>query len=301
MVHDIVIVGAGPAGITAAIYAARKMMDFVVLSKDVGGQTLWSADIENYTGYQIITGIELVSRFTEHLDKLDVKISEPEEVTRVSKEGRLVKTESDKGEYLSKTVIIATGRQPKKLEVDSEDRYLGKGLTYCATCDGPLFSGRDVAVIGGGNAALEAVLQMMKIAAKVYLIDISPELKADAIMVLKARSAENVEIINSSRVVSIKGDKFVSGITLDTGSGKRELEVSGIFAEIGSLPLSDMVEGVKKIKNGEISVNCMTATDIPGIFAAGDVTSVYAKQIIVACGEGAKAAMASFEYIGKNK
>lgn len=301
MTYDLIILGAGPAGITAAVYAARKKMNFLVISKDVGGQTLLSADIENYTGYQFITGPELVGKFSEHLKQFNVELKETEEVKLVRKEEELIKVETVKTEYLAKAVILTTGRIPRKLGVEGEEEFRGKGVTYCATCDGPLFAGRDVAVIGGGNSALDAVLQLLKIANKIYLIDVTSELRADPVMVEKARADDKVVIYSNSKVEKIYGAKFVEGIKLSVGEKKETLSVGGVFIEIGSIPAADYIKDVKKNEMDEIVVNCQCQTSIPGIFAAGDVTSVYAKQIIVACGEGAKAALASFEYLSKRR
>jgi alkyl hydroperoxide reductase subunit F len=298
-VYDLIIVGAGPAGITASVYAARKRMNFLVISKDVGGQTLWSGDIENYTGYQFITGPELVQKFRDHMGYVDVRLKEGEAVTRLKREGDLIAVETDKGKYQSKTAILASGRIPRKLGVEGEDTFKNRGVTYCATCDGPLFAGMDVAVVGGGNAGLEAVLQLMNIARKIYLIEVGAELRADRIMVEKARQSDKVAIYTSTRVEKIFGDKFVKGMTIARGGEREDLSVEGIFVEIGSVPAGGFIEGVAKNAGGEILINCQSETSVPGIFAAGDVTNVYGKQIIIACGEGAKASMAAFEYMSR--
>lgn len=299
--YDLIIIGAGPAGITASVYAARKRMDFIVVTKDVGGQTLLSPDIENYTGYQFITGPELIQKFREHLDKFKVEVREGETVTLVEKKGNVVKMETDKGKYEAKTAIIGSGRVPRKLGVKGEDELKNRGVTYCATCDGPLFADMDVAVIGGGNSALDAVLQLTKIAKKIYLIDIAPKLRAEPIMVEKVKNDDRVKVYNSTKVEKIYGDDFVHGLTISRSGKMEDLAVEGVFVEIGSIPASDFVKGVKKNEGGEIVVNCNCETSVPAIFAAGDVTNVPAKQIIVACGEGAKAAIYAFEYLSKNK
>ncbi|MGB9613625.1 MAG: NAD(P)/FAD-dependent oxidoreductase, partial [Candidatus Margulisiibacteriota bacterium] len=183
MMRDLVIVGAGPAGITAAVYAARKKLDFVVITKDIGGQAALSSDIQNYTGYQFITGPELAFKFREHLSNFSFELREGEEVKKVEKEASYFLTTTGSGDkVLSKTIIIASGKRPRLLGVPGEREYKNRGVTYCATCDAPLFAGKVVAVIGGGNAALDAVLQLIKIASKVYLININPTLGGDPIM-----------------------------------------------------------------------------------------------------------------------
>ncbi len=301
-VYDLVILGCGPAGITAAIYSARKKIDFIVISKDVGGQTVYSSAVENYTGYQVITGAELALKFKEHLDMFDIEIKMPEVVESVKKEGDIFITKTDKDIYYSKTVIIATGRVPRSLGVKNEEKYKGRGLTYCATCDAPLFREKDVVVVGGGNSALDAVIQLTKYANNIYIVDISEKLKADPIMIEKAFSYPKLKHYPTNKVVEILGDKFVEGVILENikDKSKTELRVQGIFVEIGSIPSSDFVD-VAKTKDGEIIVDCACRTSVLGLFAAGDVTNVFAKQVIIACGEGAKAAISAFEYLVKLK
>lgn len=298
MVYDLIILGAGPAGIAASVYAARKRVNFIVISKDVGGQTLWTADIENYIGYQFITGVDLVDKFSEHLKKYNVELKE-EEVMRVAKNNSIINVVTNKGEYEAKTLIVATGRIPRKLGVEGEEDFIGKGITYCATCDAPLFSDKDVAVIGGGNSAIGAVLQLTRIANKIYVVDMASELRADPIMVEKARESEKVVFYNNAKVEKLSGDKFVDGITISHQEKTWNLSVGGVFVEIGSIPASGFMGDIQKNESSEVIVNCQTKTSVSGIFAAGDVTDVYAKQIIVACGEGAKAALASFEYLNR--
>ena len=301
MLYDLIILGAGPAGITAAIYAARKKMNFLIISKDLGGQTLLSSDIENYTGYQFITGIDLVEKFREHLLQFDIELREYEEVRLVEKSDDVIKIKTTKDEYQTKTVILATGRTPRRLNVEGEDKFQGRGITYCATCDAPLFAGRDVAVIGGGNSALDAVLQLIKIASKIYLLNASPQLRADAVMIEKAKNSSKVIIYNKTKIEKIDGDQFVDNITITKEGRTFALPVGGIFVEIGSTPVADYIKEVKKNSMEEIVVDCRCRTSISGIFAAGDVTDVYAKQIIVACGEGAKAVLADFDYLTKRR
>lgn len=300
-IYDLIVVGAGPAGITASVYAARKKMNFLIVTRDVGGQAALSGDIKNYTGYQFITGPELTQKFKEHLEQFKVAMKEGEKTTLVKKEGDIIRVETDKGKYGARSVIVASGRIPRKLGVPGEDSFRNKGVTYCATCDAPLFADMDVAVVGGGNSALDATLQLMKIAKKIYLIDAAPELRADPVMTGKARSSEKVRIYSNSKVTEISGKKFLRGIKVDRGDAVENIAIEGMFVEIGSLPASGFVEDVKKNQSGEILVNCGCVTNIPGIFAAGDVTDVPEKQIIVACGEGAKASLSAFAYLNRKK
>jgi alkyl hydroperoxide reductase subunit F len=299
--YELIIVGAGPAGITAGVYAARKRMHFLMIAADIGGQTSLSWDVENYLGYQFITGPELVQKFKEHLDHFDVEVKEGETVTSIEKSDAIVNIKTDKGEYTTQTVIIASGRRPRKLGVQGEDALQNKGITYCATCDAPLFADMDVAVIGGGNAGLDATLQLIKIAKKIYLIEVKPQLSADRVMVERAKGSNKVIFYTDTKVKRIYGDTLVKGLEIVKGDTVEDLAVGGIFVEIGATPVSDFIQGVKKNEKGEIIVNCSCETDVPGIFAAGDVTNVFAKQIIVACGEGAKATLAAFDYVNRTQ
>ena len=297
---DLIIIGAGPAGITAGIYAARKKIDSLILSKDVGGQTILSADVENYTGYQFITGPELVEKFDEHLKQFNVPFKRGEEVKRIArtKEGNFF-VEAAQGFYEGRSVIVASGRRSRLLGAKGEDFFRNKGISYCATCDGPLFAKKTVAVVGGGNSAFDAVLQMMHIAEKVYLININPSLGGDQIMREKVEAAANVEILNNCVTKEILGDQFVRALKVEQAGTLKEIAVQGIFIEIGSVPNSDFVEGIEKNKAREIIVDNLNRTNIPGLFAAGDVTDIPEKQIIVAAGEGAKAVLGVFRYLSR--
>jgi alkyl hydroperoxide reductase subunit F len=300
-VYDSIIIGAGPAGITAAVYATRKRMECMVLTVDIGGQTALSADIENYTGYQFITGTELTAKFEEHMREYGIDVHENEAVEELGKKDDLVQIKTAKGIYRARSAIIASGKKSRELNVPGEEAFRNKGLTYCATCDGPLFAGKDVAVVGGGNSALDAALQLIRITDKVYIINISPELGGDAVMREKVTESGKVTVINNARVTAILGDVFVNGISFTEETGEKELPVQGIFVEIGLIPNSVFAGSVEKNKQDEIKVNCRNETSIPGIFAAGDVTDVPEKQIIISAGEGAKAALTAFKYLAERR
>jgi NADH-dependent peroxiredoxin subunit F len=300
MIYDLIIIGAGPAGITASIYAARKRMSLLVLSQDIGGQTSWSGSIENYTGYQIVTGPELTEKFKDQIKAYGIKVNENELVLSIEKKDNLVFVKTDKEAYSAKTIIIASGKTPKELDVPGEREYKNKGIAYCATCDGPLFAKKRVAVIGGGNSALDAAIQLSKIASEVYVVNTADGLTADAIMQEAIKKAANVAVYNKSSVVKVKGEKFVNGIKIKTAHGIENIPLEGVFVEIGLTPNSGFVKDIKKNALDEIEVNCACETSMPGVFAAGDVTSVPEKQIIVAAGEGAKAALSAFRYIVRN-
>ncbi len=300
-IYELIIIGAGPAGITAAVYAARKGVECLVLTIDVGGQAAWSGDIENYTGYQFITGPELAAKFEEHVRKYNVEVRENEAVEELRREGDAVRIRTAKGEYTARTAIIASGKRSRELAVPGEKEFKNRGLTYCATCDGPLFAEKDVAVIGGGNSALDAAMQLMKIAKHVYVVNINPELGGDAIMREKVIANDKVTVLNSSQVVEVIGESFVEGIRVKTDGKTGTLPVQGVFVEIGLIPNSELAPEVDKNELGEILVNCQTETNIPGVFASGDVTNVIEKQIIIAAGEGAKASLKAFGYLARQK
>jgi len=298
--YDLIIIGAGPAGMTAGVYAARKQLDTLILTGDVGGQTTWSAGIENYLGFRVITGIELVSKFEEHLRSFPIEMVFAR-VARLATVENGFEVETEAGDTIrSRAVIVATGKSPRMLDVPGEREYTGKGVAYCATCDGPLFSGANVAVVGGGNSGLDAVVQLMKICPRVYLVEVDEQLRADEIMREQARRAPNVEVLTRTAVREIHGEAFVNSITVeDLATGRtRRLEVSGVFIEVGLVPNSAIVKGLIPLNDfGEIPVDCASRTSLPGMYAAGDVTAVPEKQIIVAAGDGAKAALGAYSYL----
>ncbi|MEM2913334.1 MAG: FAD-dependent oxidoreductase [Candidatus Bathyarchaeia archaeon] len=299
-IYDLMIVGAGPAGITAAIYAARKRMDFLVLTTNIGGQVTYSSEVENYTGFQYITGEELSAKFYEHLKRYNFDFR-MEEVESIKPYNGIFSVKTDYANYFGRTVIVATGRRPRELNVPGEREFKNRGVTYCATCDAPLFEGMDVAVVGGGNAGLEAVLQLTKIASKIYLVEIMPQLKADPILVEKALASDKVEVWTGTKVLEITGEKTVNGIRVQRGSETTLLPIRGVFVEIGSTPNSEIIDFVDKNQWGEIIVNCACETSFPGVFAAGDVTNIPEKQIVIAAGEGCKAALSAFRYLSRKR
>ena len=299
--HDLIIVGAGPAGITAAVYAARKRMDFVMLSLDVGGQVAISSEIENYTGYQFVTGPELSGKFREHAEKYGIEVKEGQEVNSLSASGDEFEISAGDENWRGSSVIVASGAKPKELGVKGEGEFKYRGVTYCATCDAPLYPDKKVAVIGGGNSGLEAALQLAKIASEVHLVEMQEQLTGDAVMIEKVQADLKVTVHTGTKLAEISGGDFVTGARLVGPGGEKELALDGVFVEIGYTPNSGFVQGVEKTRWGEIKVDGRCATSLPGLFAAGDVTDVYAKQIVTACGEGCKALLAAFEYLSRKK
>jgi thioredoxin-disulfide reductase len=302
---DLIIIGSGPAGMTAAIYAARRKIKFLILSIDIGGQMSWSSDVDNYPGLPDLAGVELVKRFNEHMKEYKIEVKQ-EEVKNVQKKGRIIIVKTGKNTYQTKAVIIASGKSPKKLNVIGEEKYLQKGISYCAVCDAPLQKGKKVAVIGSGNSGLDASLFLSKYARKVYLIDISQKITGEPYLRDKILKNKKIYFIGNAKVKEILGDEFVNGLKYEQNGKQKKLEIDGVFVEIGLISKADFTN-VRKNKWGEIMIfrstitNEENFTNIPGIFAAGDCTDIPAKQIIVAAGEGAKAAIAAFDYINKWK
>jgi alkyl hydroperoxide reductase subunit F len=298
--YELIIIGGGPAGMTAAVYAARKKLNALLLSRDIGGQVLWTSGIENYMGYQFIEGSELMQKFEEQVKQFPIDMNTGERVSTLSQINGGFEAKTDKGKsYQGSAVIIATGKRPRQLNVPGEEKLRGRGVTYCAICDGPLFASENVAVTGGGNSALEAAEDMIKIAKHVYLVSLTP-LTGDQILIDKVKDANNLTMFLEYEVLEIKGESRVEGIKVRDLKSKqeRELDVSGIFIEIGLIPNSEPFKGIVHLNRlGEIEVNYANETGVPGLFAAGDVTNVPEKQIVVAAGEGAKAALQAHRYL----
>ncbi len=298
--RELIIIGGGPAGMTAAVYAARKRIDALLLSKDIGGQVLTTTGVENYMGYQYIEGFELMQKFEEQVKLFPLEQKIGQGVAGLSQLDAGFEVTIDSGEsHQAKAVIVATGKRPRPLNVPGEEQLRGRGVTYCAICDGPLFTGQKVAVIGGGNSALEAADDMVKIAQYVYLVSLTP-FTGDRILIDKARDASNLTAFLEHEVVAIEGESRVEAIAIrDLKSGEENrLQVWGVFIEIGLIPNSELASGIARLNElGEIEVNCANETGIPGLFAAGDVTNVLEKQIVVAAGEGAKASLQAHKYI----
>ena len=299
--YDVVIVGAGPAGLTAGVYCARKMLNTIIISENIGGQALESWAIENYMGYRIIAGEDLMKKFEEQVRTLNIRL-ELDKVTAIAKEDGLFTISTISGNALkAKAVILTQGNRPRKLGVANEEQYLGRGLSICSTCDGPLYKGKQVAVVGGGNSALQTAVEMSDIAQSVRLI-VRSTIRADPVYMEKLKEKKNITVHTGAHVSALQGEKFLSAITIKDEQGKEQtISLDGVFIEIGWLPNIDMVENLVQLnEKKEIIVDINGHTSIPGIYAAGDVTSVKSKQIVIASGDGAKAALEAFEYILKS-
>ncbi len=298
--YELMIIGGGPAGLAAGVYAARKQLKTLLISGDIGGQINTTWGIENYLGYQFIEGPELIDKFQTQVSQfpIDQKIGDKVRQLKKGRGGFTAITEAGK-RYQSKAVVFVTGKRPRKLNVPGETDLTGRGVSYCAICDGPVFAGQKVAVVGGGNSALEAILDLLKIAKHVNLISLTP-LTGDKVLSNQLKGAKKLSIFLEHETVEIKGKEFVEGIRIKgLKAGKeKELEVGGVFIEIGLVPNSDALKGLAKLnKGGEVIVTPRNETSVPGLYAAGDVTDVPEKQIIVAAGEGAKAALQAHRYL----
>lgn len=299
-IKDTIIIGGGPAGITAGIYLARKNLDVLLLTKEFGGQLSKKAlAIENYPGFEEISGAELIEKFKRHLEKFKVKVILTE-VVKVEKEKDIFKVfTKEKKEFFSKSLIVASGCNLRRLNIPGEKEYIGKGVSFCAICDAPFFKHKRVAVIGGGNSGLETAIYMKNIAEKVYLLEASQKLKGDEILQERIKEAENIEILTSCLIKEIKGEDFVKSIIVEKDGEIKEIPLDGVFIAIGLIPATSFLENlVDFTERGEIKIDPEScATKTPGLFAAGDVTNIKYKQIVIAAGEGAKAALSCYFFL----
>ena len=303
-IYDVIVIGGGPAGMTACVYLARKNLSVLLIAENLGGQVLWTSEIQNYMGYQYIMGWELVQKFAEQVNSFPVAMRIPDEVIAVGQEDHifLVLTRFE-ATYKANSLIVASGKRPRTLDIRGEKELTGRGVSYCATCDAPLYKGKDVAVIGGANSSVWAALDLNKIANKVYLI-VRSKIKADPILIDRLDEAEKVERLIGYVPVTINGkDKVEALVVKNTKTNEEQtLTVQGVFIEAGLIPNVGFLREMVKINElGEIIVNCNCDTSEKGIFACGDVTNVVDKQIIIACGEGAKAALSAYRYLIEQK
>ncbi len=301
--NDIIIVGAGPAGLTAGIYAGRREMKTLIISKDVGGQIIWAHEIENYPGFLNISNYEMIERFQEQAIKSGANIIQ-EEVLKIEKlrEKHFI-IHTNKEKYESKAVLLTLGLFPRKLVVPGEQEFNGKGVSYCANCDGPFYKEKIVAVIGGGNSAFDAAEVMSKIAKKVYLINRTKEYKAFESLVNEVKNRENIEIINNASILEILGNTKVTGIKyLDKDDNSEKIvNLDGVFVEIGRIASTEFIKDLVSLDNGsQINVDKNYMTKTTGLFAAGDVVSGEHKQITVACGQATAAVLSAYQYLQTN-
>ena len=302
--YDVIIIGAGAAGLTAAVYTCRKKLKTAVLSIDIGGQTNLTSHIENYPGTGPMSGIELMQRFQGEAIGFGAEII-------MGKANKLEKTEkgfriglANGEEYECRALILAYGKVPKSLGIEGEEKFFGRGISTCVTCDAPLYKNRNVAVIGGGNSAVEGALELATIAKKVYLVHRRDSFRADEITVQKLKSHHNIEIVLNSIPTKVSGEKNVDGIEVENivAKERKQFHVDGIFIEIGYVVDTTFVQHLVKVnEKKEIIVDERGNTSCPGIFACGDITPVPFKQTVIAAGEGSKAALECYRWITGGK
>ena len=302
---DVLVIGGGPAGAAAAIYAARKGIRTGIAADRIGGQMLDTVDIENFISVSKTEGPKLSAAMEAHIRDYDVDIMGQQLAAKLipaATEGGLIEVQTESGASLkAKTVILSTGARWRNMNVPGEEQYRTKGVTFCPHCDGPLFKGKDVAVIGGGNSGVEAAIDLAGLVKSVTVLEFAAELKADAVLQKKLASLPNVKVILNAQTTEVNGDgKKVTGITYKdrTTDEIKQIALEGIFVQIGLLPNTDWLKGtVNLTRFGEIEINAKGETNVPGVLAAGDCTNVPYKQIIIAAGAGATAALSAFDHL----
>ena len=303
-IYDLIIIGGGPAGLTAGIYASRRDLKNLIITKDIGGQASTTSYVENYPGYEKVGGFELMQKFQKQAETFGSQFKY-EEIVEVAKTNNHFSIKTTAGnQYQALSLILAFGKTPSNLNVPGEKEFTGHGVSYCATCDGPLFKNKTVAIIGGGNAALESADYLAQICQKVYLIHRRNEFRGEEVLVQRIKALKNVEILLEKVITKISGEKFVKAIEIEDVNSKKkeELSVDGIFVEIGHTVNAQAIKDLVKLnENKEIIVDADCQTSEPGIFAAGDVTNLKYKQIVISAGEGAKAALSAYKYVQQIK
>ncbi len=300
VLYDVIIVGGGPAAQTAAVYCMRKGVSTGLITMDFGGQLSDTSDIENYMGYRYITGVELASKFREQVRQFEIAVLEGKKAVSIEDGREKTVRLEDGSAFKARTLIVTTGKSWRRLGVPGETELTGKGVAYCAICDAPLFAGKRVIVVGGGNSGIESAIDLAKIAEHVTVIQFLADLTADKILIDAFKAYTNTTVLYEHEVAEIKGVQQVESVIVKsrTDGSVTEIKVQGIFIEIGLVPNTSMVKDLLDLNEfGEINVDCACRTSRPGIFAAGDVSSVPFKQIIIAAGEGAKAALSACEYV----
>lgn len=303
-IYDLIIIGGSAAAMTAGIYASRRNLNYLLISKDFGGEVATSGEVENWPGIIHTTGIELAMNFRAHLESYNPDMRDGVWVESISKTDGIFQIKAKSGDqdinFKAKAVIVATGVHPRELGVAGEQTLRGHGVSYCTVCDGPLFDGKKVAVVGGGNSALESGLMLADIASEVVVINKNSKFNGEQVLLDNLMKKQNVKIVYNAMTQSIQGDKKVSGITYSIDGISEEIEAEGVFIHIGMIPNSALVGDLAKTnKFGEIEVDDHCQTSVEGLFSAGDVTNVPFKQIVIAAGQGCTALLSAVAYINR--
>jgi len=301
-VRDLIVIGGACAAQSAAIYAVRSGMDVLVIADEYGGQINNTDVVENYLGIKSVTGPELANRYLEHMREYDVSEEVGQKAVDVRKNKEIFEVELEDGtKFKSYSVILATGGSRRKLNAEGEEEFTNKGVAYCAVCDGPLYQGEEVAVIGGGYAGTEAAVYLSDIAEKVYVLSRSGNLSGEEITINEVLDAENVEILREATVDHFYGENLLEGLKYRQNGEIKDLEVTGAFVEIGTVPNSDITDLVETNESGYIEVDEERETSTEGLYAAGDVTDKGAQQLVVSAGQGCQAALNASEYVKQQK
>jgi alkyl hydroperoxide reductase subunit F len=299
--YEVLVIGGGPAGMNAALYSARKGLEVALVSMNLGGQITYTARVENYLGLGVAPGVDVIDLFMRHLEAHRIAEALGREVIRVEATGRGFRaTTGDGRRYEGRALIYCAGKEYKRLEVPGEEKFIGRGIAFCATCDAPLYTGRRVAVVGGGNSAFTAARDLIRFASEVHLIHRGGEFKADEGLVREVTAAKNVKLHRNAQVRAFLGGEKLTGVRIggSTDEAGVDLLVDGVFLEVGMIPNSDPLRGLVEVnERGEVPVGRDMSTAFPGLFAAGDVTDVKEKQIAIAVGQGAQAALSAYEYL----
>jgi thioredoxin reductase (NADPH) len=297
---DIIIVGGASAGLTSALYAARQNLKTLVITKDIGGQALLTDRIENFPGYEPIGGFELISKFEEQAKSFGAQFAYDEVISITERKGGCFAVQTPNGEYETCALVLAFGKTPRDLGVPGEEKLKGKGVSYCAICDGPLFRKKVVAVAGSGDPAIDAATLLSGLTEKVHLVHTGEKLFCDEQTLMDLKKKPHVEFVPSSRIVEIFGERNVTAVLVENTGNKerREIRVDGLFVEMGYVAKTEFVKDLVLLNSrNEIEVDANCATSHPGIFAAGDVTNVPFKQAVNSAGQGAIAALSAYNYI----
>ncbi len=299
---DVIIIGGSGAGVSAGIYSVRSGLNTMLITDNFGGQLLLTEKIENYPGFPSVQGFELALKLREHLKSYkEIEVLEGIKVTSIEKKQETFAVKTSENEFEAKTVIVATGKRPRKLEVKNAEKLTNKGVHYCAVCDGPLYKGKNSVVIGGGYSGTEEALFLSNLMEKVFILEYGDSLRGEEITLKQVKEKSNIEVITNAELLEVLGNEKVEGIKFkDKNSGKeKELKVESVFVNIGEIPNSEFIDLVEKTKRGEIIINEKNESSIKGLFAAGDVSNIPLHQLVISAAEGCKAALNANDFLRK--